>query len=191
MALVDIETFKSYVNSATNVNPANEALLQAALDAAGVGVNEAIGRNIRPAATVASDRRFVSRRGDLLFIDDCAEVTGILDDTYTLVADDYQLEPVNGLSAAGEYRPYSEIRRRGGWYDSYGWASITVTARWGWETVPSPIVEAVKILGKDIAANRDVSFGIAAFTEYAAVRARANPQVWNLIQPYSLHVGLG
>jgi len=191
VALVTAAEFKTYVGVNRGVDLADDSVLQAALDAAGVGINEAIDRRVEIADLVATPRLYAPRGGPLLFIDDCVEVTAINDNGVLVDVLGYQLEPVNSIGRSGEYRPYSEIRRLGGWYDACGWASVNVTARWGWNVIPAPIVAACQILAKDILANRDVSFGIAAFTEYAGIRARANPQVWDRIQPYSLHVGIG
>lgn len=191
MSLVDLDTFKSYLKVNRGANPADDDTLQAALDAADSGINEALERHIAVADTVATARVYAPTRSPFLFIDDCVEVTSIVDDTYTLATSDYQLEPLNNRGRSGEYRPYSEIRRQGGWFDSGGWATVTVTAKWGWAQIPAGVTEGAKILAKDILANRDVNFGIAALTEYAGVRARSNPQVWDRIQPYSLHAGIG
>lgn len=190
MALVDLVTFRSYAGI-NRFAPSDDDLIVAAIGAATVGINEATERHFASADVTATPRSYPSKCSPLLFIDDCTEVTSITDNATALTVDQYQLEPLNNTGPSGEYRPYSEIRRRCGWYDSCGWANVVVTAKWGWATIPSPIVEACKILAKDILANRDVSFGIAAFTEYAGVRARSNPQVWDRIQPFSLHVGIG
>lgn len=192
-ALVTTAAFKSYVGVNRNVDLADDDVLTAALDAATSGINEALDRHIVLAGdALATPRHYATKRSALLFIDDCTTVTSVVVNDWTLTVDvDYQLEPVNGIGRSGEYRPGSELRRRGGWLDSCGWACVVVTATWGWEVIPAPIVTACSILAKDILANRDVSFGIAGFTEYGGVRARANPQVWDRIQPYSLHVGIG
>jgi hypothetical protein len=193
MALVDRAVFKTYLGVNRAVDLGDDDQLQVALDSATAGINEALDRHVALAGVAAATPRvFATRHSPLLFIDDCTTVTSLVDNTYALTATDYQLEPLNGIGRSGEYRPYSEVRRLGGyWYDSGGWANVTITATWGWAQIPAPIVAACQILAKDILANRDVSFGIAAFTEYAGIRARENPQVWARIQPYSLHVGVG
>lgn len=190
MALVTLAQFKTYVGVTRGVDLADDEIVQQALDAATVAINEALERNIKIAGA-ASARTYATKASALLFIDDCSTVTSVDDNGWLLTVDEYQPEPLNGISRSGEYRPFSEIRRLGGWRDSFGWANVVVNATWGWASIPTPLQVACDILAKDILANRDVSFGIAAFTEYAGIRARANPQVWERIQPFSLRVGVG
>lgn len=190
MALVTLAEFKKYVGITRGVDLADDDVVQSAIDAATTGINELLERDISIAGA-ASDRKYATKASPVLFIHDCTTVTKIDDNGVTLAATDYQLEPLNGVGRSGGYRPFSEVRRVTGWYDSCGWAYVTVTATWGWATIPEAIAVACNILAKDILSNRDVSFGIAAFTEYAGIRARANPQVWERIQPYSLRVGIG
>jgi hypothetical protein len=182
MGYVDIATFKTYVGSARGANTADEALLQSALDAAHAGINEALQREL-VVASAASDRLYVPSNDYVLRIHDCTTITSITAGTAVLAAGGWQAEPLRP-SWSGLVRPYEQVRRLWSvWYRTawYGQATITVNATWGWAAIPVEAVEAVKILAKDIASNRDVSFGIAGFTQYAGIRARENPQVWNLI----------
>jgi hypothetical protein len=190
VAIVSLYAFKGYLKVG---HDADDALLQDVLDAAHVGVRELTCRNIDTADLVATERLFVPRYMPTLWIDDAAEVTSVVDYGTALTVDThYQLEPVGNRATSGEYRPYSEIRRRGGWFPSSdGFATVAVTARWGWTTLPEGAVTAVKILGKDILANRDVTFGIAAFTEMAGIRARENEQVRMRLSGLSLRTGVG
>jgi hypothetical protein len=191
VSLVQLEPFKGYLGVTRGADIADDELVQDALDAATSAINDCLQRDIALAGVVATPRSYPSRLGPLLFIDDCVSITSVVDDITTLTTDQYQPEPLGQRDRSGGYRPFSEIRRRGGWFDSQGWAVITVTATWGWATIPGAVTEACKILAKDILANRDVNFGIAAVTEYAGIRARSNPQVWGLLQPYSLRTGVG
>ena len=101
-------------------------------------------------------------------------------------ASSYQLEPVNGLSATAEAVPYTRIRLLSGAWSvtDRAEASISVTATWGWTSIPYPIIEACKILAKDILSNRDVRFGLVAITDAAGVGARTNPIVASAIASY-------
>lgn len=174
----------------------DDSVLDDLLTAAEAVVDDHCGR--RFAAVVANaqatTRRYVAPRHDkLLFIDDLADATGlvIVDDSTTLGADDYQLEPVNALGPDRRYRPYNAIRRLGqDWniptYD--GKASITVTsARWGWLTVDDRVARATEMAAKDLWDMRETRFGRAGFGEFAAVIVRQNQALADLLRPLVSH----
>ncbi len=177
MSNVSLAEFKAWRKQNANFNAETDDIMQAALDAADAGINEGLQRQIG-AVAVASARTFDVRGDCILRIDDCSTVTlidGVAVDTTV-----YRLEPVGNRAPSGQWRPYEQIRSTSVWTgDTFG--GVAVTATWGWTTIPVQVTEAAKILAKDILANIDVNFGIAAFTEYAGVRARSNPQVWDLV----------
>jgi hypothetical protein len=59
-----------------------------------------------------------------------------------------------------------------------------VTAAWGWAVRPAPVIEATKILAKDILMQRDTRNGVAAFGEFGSLRVRLNPYVEELLKPF-------
>ena len=117
---------------------------------------------------------------DVLFIDDCTEVTAITDDgTALTVGTDYQLEPLNGRSGSGEVVPYDSVRRLGGRW-SRGTdeeATVSITARWGRDAIPAEVKQAVVIMAKDVILARESRFGLAGIAESGGVRAVDNP-IW-------------
>lgn len=131
-------------------------------------------------------RVYVPGDSDVLYIYDCTEVTAVVENGTTLTVDtDYQLEPLNGLSEAGEPRPYYRIKRHGRcWYTDGHKATVSVTARYGWAAIPAEVVEACKIIAQDILANRDTRFGLAGITEVAGIRMRENPAVAKMVEHY-------
>lgn len=62
-------------------------------------------------------------------------------------------------------------------------APVKVTGRWGWPAVPADVVEACKILAKNIYKNRDNVGGFIGF-ESGAVRMREDPLAMSLLEPY-------
>lgn len=135
-------------------------------------------------ASDASDRMYVPRLDRVRF-HDCTSVTSITANDEAVSSDDYQLEPLNGLSWSGQARPYEQARLHSGcWYSDGERATITVTATWGWAAIPDEVKAATLIVAKDVVKNKDVSFGIAAFTEYAAIRVRENPTVGALLHSF-------
>ena len=137
-------------------------------------------------ATTSSARVFVPTRGDVAFIDDCTAVSSVSNDGVSVAGSYYQLEPLNGRTAAGDSVPYDRLRRlSGSWLlGTYGEATLSVTATWGWAAIPTQIIEACKIITRDILANREVKFGIIDATDAGAIVARTNPVVRQAIETY-------
>lgn len=191
MPWVEIDAFEEYVRSETGgLDSTTRVMLQAAYDAAEMQLKLDCGRTFDVAGATASARVFAPYRcSDVLYIDDATEITAVSNYGTTVASTGYQLEPLNGLGPAGDTRPYYLIRLLDGatWTSSGGRATATITGKWGWVATPAALIEAVKILGKDVAGNRDFRNGIAAVTEVAGVRARDNVFVQKVIAQYRSH----
>lgn len=180
------EEIKDYVNDKTAT--ANYALVESARAAAIAELNNGCQRTFVLADT-ASARLYVPASYEVVRIHDCTAVTAVSNDGVAVAASQYQLEPVNAISWTGEAVPYEQIRM----IASTGWefgthnaaeATVSVTATWGWASIPYPIIESCKIIAKDILSNRDVRFGLVAVTDVAGVSARTNPIVAAAINSY-------
>ncbi|NDC95361.1 hypothetical protein EBZ38_12490, partial [bacterium] len=148
MPICDLATLKSYARN--ELGSADDAVIQAALDAAHYSAYNYIGRSLEPAGA-ASARSFVPLSWRILNIDDCTSITSVVNNGTTVAASDYQAEPVGNRSDSMATVPFTRLRMlTGAWYCWNGQASVTVTATWGWASAPAAAVEAVKILAKDI-----------------------------------------
>ncbi|MGA0894137.1 MAG: hypothetical protein ACO3S5_05895 [Ilumatobacteraceae bacterium] len=185
MSYVSLADFKSWVRN--ELGTADDPILQAGLDAAEVAINEHCGRNFNVAAG-GSGRNFVPESPRLVIIDDCISVTSVAENGATIAASGYQLEPLNGRRPSGMQVPYDQIRRiYGDWYidaTDEGRATLHIHANWGWAATPAPVIEATKILAKDILMQRDTRNGVAAFGEFGSLRVRLNPYVEELLKPF-------
>lgn len=144
---------------------ANDAVIEDAIEAAEMSLDNACGRRFIVASGPATARLFPAlRRSQFISIDDCTTVTAVADDGNAVTT--YQLEPLNGLSPAGETVPYTGLRRTTGsyWRWSAYEALVSVTATWGWPAIPPQIIEACKALTKAHLDGRDIRAGIAGFT---------------------------
>lgn len=186
MAYVALSTFKAYLENQRS-GTGNDDRLQAALDAAHQAIDNACARRF---AIASGSSARVYRPGSTgsreLWIHDCTAISSVVEDGSALGATEYQAEPLNGLTWAGESVPYTCLRRTAGlaWWWDHDEPTVTVTATWGWAAIPTPVVEACKILAKDIALTREVQFDVANFGEFGALRVRQNPQVNALLLPY-------
>jgi hypothetical protein len=190
MTLISVDEFKEYTR--------NELLLE---DEEVLGVLEATDdlladlcqRRWVVAGDTATPRIYSPRSwSDVIRVHDCTLVSSVVADGVTVSPSEYQLEPLNGLDWAGNPRPYEQVRYIGNrWpFDNFR-ATVTVTARWGWPSIPSPIIRAARVLSKDIAMHRDISFGVAVVPDIAAIRVRQASLVSDLIKNWRRPEAMG
>lgn len=181
-----VEDVQAYARDETST--LNAEFIETALLAAETQIDNDLQRRVEAVAddAVAVARVFVPSSWDVLRIHDCTEITAVTNNGTVVASADYQLEPVNGLSWAGESIPYTQIRLLSGyWYCDAGRATVAVTAKWGWPAVPAPIKKACLMIAKDIIRSRDTTgFGLVGITDAAGVSIRANPMVRDALAPY-------
>jgi hypothetical protein len=167
------------------ITSADDSVLKLALESAEMLVNNFCGRTFTVAG--AATARVYSPAGPaakVLRIHDCTSITSVSEAGSLLDASTWQAEPVNGLTPQGDTRPYTSLRRYGGiWLWDDDKARITVTATWGWTSVPYRVQEATLIVAKDVYQQRNTNAGVAGFGEFGAVRVRMNPIVIDMLTP--------
>lgn len=180
---LDPTTFKQWARDDV---AADENLVEAAILASEELIDEAAGRGLEvvDGSTSATARVFrPDGVTDMLVIPDADSVSSVVENGTTLTEDThYVLEPFNQIHpVTGAYRPYSVVRRVGGvWYQDYPKATVTVTAKWGWDEdkIPAAIVEACKVLANDWLAHRNSSLGVVGANEGGfSIGAREWPMV--------------
>lgn len=170
----------------------DDVIVLEAIQTAEQSLFNAIGRRIHTADAVASDRVFVPASATELLIDDCVEVTLVVNDGATISPSDYQLEPLNGLSDGGEQRPFDIIRLHDGtWHRDSRRATVTVRARWGWPVIPPGMKEAAKVATKAVLDGRDIRLGIADLSPGGAVSEREARVVRTFVRDYRGHKSFG
>lgn len=187
MAYVEDSVLKDYFRdekvAADNVHRASAAA------AAEQTINTWTGRNFA-VATTASNRTFYRKNvyGCHLTINDCTSITSVTVNGSLLAPSSYRGETDD--SYPGEGRPIVRILRDTDWCLWAFTDNVIVNAAWGWAATPASIVEATKILARDIASNRDVINGIATVTEAGAASARKNAVVMDVINRYKTTWGI-
>jgi|JI10StandDraft_1071094.scaffolds.fasta_scaffold400127_2 hypothetical protein len=145
-------------------------------------------------ATTASARTFRPRCGEtVLNIHDAASITSVVENGVTLTAGtDYVADPLNNLSTSGQWRPSSQLHRYAqAWYTDGPKATVTVTAKWGWSTLPAGITIALCVCAKAYIMERDVAFGLVALGEDGtATGARDAKAVRDFIAEHARYVAL-
>lgn len=134
----------------------------------------------------ASARLYHAKRCALIAVDDFYTTTGFAleidvngDGTWTTVAaSEYELRPLNGM-LNGVPWVYWQIAMVGSTYLPVRQkASVRVTARWGWQSVPSDVKQAVKIHASDTFQMKDSRMGVAGSDQFGTImRVRDNSVV--------------
>ena len=104
------------------------------------------------------------------------------------------LEPTDGIVNQVPGWPYNRIPLAYGYgahplYRSVGYGHVQVTAKWGWATVPEPVVTSCLMLAVADDKAKDAPFGVAGFGDFA-IRIRANPMVEQKLKDYVLSENL-
>lgn len=139
-------------------------------------------------------RLFTPTRQGVLALDDLAELTLVeasdragVWSTWTL-GSDYLLEPTNAPADGQAYTRIRALERSSFIRDSVGFpywpASVRVTGRWGWPTLPEEVVQATQIIATQLLRRvREAPFGIVGIgLEGEAIRlSKADPQIVQLL----------
>lgn len=178
---VTIDDFDDYV--VNEFGSVETTIRQGALDAAERMVDEHCARSFDVAGASATARTYIPSGSAIVRIHDCTTVTAISLDGAAIPSTDYQLEPVT-VSWSGLQRPYEQVRYLyGRWVGATpGKAALSVTATWGWTAIPDEVLEAVKIAGKDILAQRRTVGNMATIGDFGGT-VRLNTYVRQLLGP--------
>lgn len=118
-------------------------------------------------------------------VDDFYDSTGLVvvsgDTTWS--ASDYKLHPRNGIVNGQTGWPYSEIHSASTLrFDAT--SDVTITAKWGWATVPAPVKQACLILALETFQIKNAPFGVANMDAFGVIRVRDNRMAASKLAPY-------
>jgi hypothetical protein len=179
----------SQVKSALRITDSvDDSLLEMAIESASRAIDQYTNRNFYNAGTAV---RYYAPSDSLnVMIDDLISLSLLqtMDDDEQLYdttwdADDYQLEPLNGI-ADGFEQPYTNIRAIGDYvYQTLdGEATVKVTGVWGWAATPIQVTQATVIQSSRIFKRLDSPLGIIS-GELGSMRvgSRLDPDVAQLV----------
>lgn len=168
----------------------DDAALELNLAAADEAINAYCGRTFSTAGTVDTTRYYAVGKPDYVEIDDCTAITTVeytdngVDWTATT---EFQPEPLNSFTD-GLTWPYTRIRRtrNGAWPVGNGLATVRVTGKFAFGSVPSSITQASVLQTIRWFKRADAPFGVAGFGDVGAIRVgrQIDPDVEVLLQPY-------
>lgn len=170
-----------------------DAFLDDALVAASRGIETVCHRQFNDAGS-ASARVYRPLHSTHVKTDDFHTITGLVLKTdtdsdgvfdMTWAASNFEARPLNGVVGGQPGWPFYDLWSNGDLLFPTGtFASVEVTARWGWAAVPGPVKQACLMLAEEIYKQKDAPFGIAGTDNYGLVRVRENPMVMRKLAPY-------
>lgn len=102
-----------------------------------------------------------------------------------VTVDDVEVEPHGGVVDGQEGWPYYKIATALPWLGRR--ATLRVTAKWGWESVPAPVKQAAKILAAETVTLRTAPLGVAGVDDYGVVRVRDSRMAAGKLAKYVKH----
>lgn len=126
-------------------------------------------------------------------VDDFYDAAGLIvqSGTTTWSSSDYKLHPRNGVVDGQPGWPYWEIHTASSlrFEMPHGFRfetapDITVTAKWGWTSVPTPVKQACLILASETFQIKDAPFGVAGLDQFGVIRVRDNRMAESKLAPY-------
>lgn len=174
-------------------NTDDDAVLDTCIATAQQKIDNYCGRKFSLDST-ATERRYNFQDHRYMLVDDIGSTTGLViktdtnnDGTFatTWTSSDYQLEP---YQSATPVNPQYAIRAVGSLlfpYNPYGRHSVSVTAKWGFPSVPSPITTATFLLAARYFKRKDSPDGLVTYPDFGVVRVgRMDPDVAALLSSY-------
>lgn len=174
-----------------------DADIAAAITAASRAIDRVCNRRFWLDADASQVRYYTPDRVDVLEIDDLVTLTSLksapdgatFDDTW-VANTDFVLEPLNA-AAEQEPQPYTRARAHpnGSYlFPTYYPRSVQVTGRFGWSSVPQPIVQATTIMAERLVKMaREAPMGVLAFDTEAVRITEADGGLRLLLGPYKRH----
>lgn len=194
----DLKGYAEHMADTVDDNQIDEVLLQVARD-----IEHTCRRQFNKASPAAASARYfypdhpsltnLDNEGihDFYSTSDLVIATDTAGDgTYATVwaSTDYQLEPLNGMVDGESGWPYYRIRAVGNnsfpTWDVTTIAPLKVTARWGWNAVPTNIKVANIYIAFENLRLKNASFGVVAESQFGPIRVRDNPRLMRMLQPY-------
>lgn len=179
----DVDALREFVTSSTEEIDADEANFPRAIAAASRAIDLHCRRQFGLVAAPEARRYRVQYRAGYLVavIDDLMTTTGLLVDGEAVATP--ELTPLN---AAPEGRPWTALEVDSAAVDDRG--RVSITARWGWTTVPVAVVEACLLQASRLSARRTSPFGVAGSPDTGGgelrLLARVDPDVQVTLEPF-------
>jgi len=176
----------------------DDSLLDNSINAACRQIDAFCGRKFY-ADTNATARKYFTNHPYRLFVDDISTTTGLVvkyddndDGTFetTVPSASYNLLPLNGVVGGIEISPFYVIELISD--GDYEWPLskfsnrpfAEITAKWGYPSIPEPIIQAATLLSGELFAMRNAPLGVAGVADFGVVNIQQNREVTRLLAPF-------
>lgn len=167
MAYATLQDYKAWRGTADGFD---DARIQDALDVASADVDEWCQRSFADSGS-ATPKTYRQVRSGLLLVDDFSTTTGLVvsdnGTTLTIGSDFYAEQERSGVFYRLRFSPYR-------WSLASWEPLVSVTARWGWASVPDPVKRATLHMAADLLQGTQNTYGMVGFEAGAVLRARRN-----------------
>lgn len=197
MAIVNGYATLSEVKAALRIDDTvDDELLEIAIETASRAIDGYCERSFYSAGTAT--RLFIPQDAFRVEIDDLQSLTTLRTSSdgdnfsTTWQADDYQLEPLNGISGGIAF-PTTRIIARGSYLfpiwdpknPNHYEATVQVTGVWGWAAIPTAIKQACILSAARQFKRYDAPLGVLGMSDLGAIRVgRIDPDVEALVAPF-------
>jgi hypothetical protein len=178
----------------------DDSLLELSIEAASREIDGYCQRAFYPTTTTRvfnSTNAFVTETDDLISVTTLKTSDDGVTYNTTWDAGDYQLEPLNGVTA-GLTQPYTRVRAIGdnlfplwsitGTYSNF--AGVQIAGVFGWTAAPTSVKQATILLAMRQFKRYDSPLGVAGFGDIGVMRVgRVDPDVEALLMPFKKLVG--
>lgn len=147
----------------------HDDLLNSAIDSVSRESEQICSRQFNKDDT-ASVRTFTATYNDTVDVDDFWTADDLVITVAGKEITDYTLYPRNGVVSGQSGWPFYRIGHPGVRKNT----DVTVTAKWGWASVPEPVKQACLMVAAQTFMAKDAPFGVAGMDEYGTVRMRDN-----------------
>lgn len=185
----DLKVYTEIPSGNTRLDSIAESVVQSASDEVEKFCNRQFNKD-----TVASPRRYRPLTRSVVYVDDFWTTEGLIvaidtrgDRTFTTVvpASDYEVHPLDGVVDGQPGWPFWKIKLYQGWAPFIcGYASVRVTAKWGWNAVPDSVKQATILLANETFALKGAPLGVAGSSDYGVLRVRENEMVAKKLRRY-------
>ena len=180
---ISVADFKAYVKIEGSTQ--YDELLEDAAGSASREVERFCHRQFNDSGA-ASQREYEPISSEVLIVDDFSTSVGLIVEVSGTewTADQYSLEPKNGVMQGVPGWPYWLIRAKAGNCFPIDGTDVKVTARWGWTAVPEPVRQATKIIAAMNFQIKDAPLGVAGMGEFGMMRVQDSRTAASKLKAY-------
>jgi hypothetical protein len=173
-----------------DIDDVDDVLLAQVVSAVSRNIERHCGRQFNK-ATVATARQYFARSAAAVDVDEFHTTDGLIvatgpSGTFSTTLTDFTLHPLNGIIDGVPGFPFREIILHSGGFAHGDRPTVQVTAKWGWNAVPSDVTQAALIQCARIFNRRHSIAGLVGQGDFVfrVSSMPMDPDAAELLRPY-------